>query len=81
VTIEMRELRTLEDAVALLDEWLEAYRELERQHVRLDHAWRKMCHERDMDNHALYAQLCDRWLAEAEASAVPEVVEEENPFA
>lgn len=32
---EQIELRTLEDAVHLLDQWIEAYRELQREHVRL----------------------------------------------
>jgi hypothetical protein len=36
MSIEMRELRTLEQAVALLDEWMVAYRELLRQFRRLE---------------------------------------------
>ena len=32
---EIRELRTIEDAVALLDEWAVAHRELQREFLRL----------------------------------------------
>lgn len=30
-----RDIQSLPDALALLDEWIEAYRELERDHARL----------------------------------------------
>ena len=36
MTQEIRELRTLEDAVALLDEWMVAYRDLRREFLRLE---------------------------------------------
>jgi hypothetical protein len=39
--IEVRELRTLEQAVALLDEWISAYAELERAYARLHHRYSK----------------------------------------
>jgi hypothetical protein len=65
VTVETRELRTLEDAVALLDEWQAAYRELERHCVLLDHAWRIKHRAAEFDAYELHLQLCHYWLAEA----------------
>lgn len=42
---ELRELRTLEDAVALLDEWVTSHRRLELAFIRMEHDrdhWRFM---------------------------------------
>ena len=35
----MRELKTLEEAVAMIDEWQDAYAKLECEVIRLDRAW------------------------------------------
>ena len=68
----------LPEAVALLDEWIVAYRQLESQTTRLDLAWQYKVDAAERDAHRLYAQLCDYWLKEAteriandEASACP----------
>lgn len=68
----------------LHDDFLERERELRADLNRLDHAWFKKYQALELETHRLYAQLCEFWLAQAEARAVPEVefvAEEENPFA
>ena len=73
-----RELRTLDDAVSLLDEWQSAYRELEGQAIRLDHAWAEKYRELEYEMHRLqaleYNQFAER-AAERLAS-----LESECPF-
>ena len=50
---QMRELRTLEEAVSLLDEWVSAYDELEREAMRLDRAWALKYRELEYEMHRL----------------------------
>ena len=52
---QMRELRTLEEAVSLLDEWVSAYDELERQAMRLDRAWALKYRALEYEMHRLQA--------------------------
>lgn len=52
---EVRELRTIEEAIALLDEWITAYGELRREHMRLEErCWKAEWwanHHADMRRH------------------------------
>jgi hypothetical protein len=80
-----REIRTLEEALSLLDEWTGAYRELERHYILLDRAWTLKHDEVQMEMFRLHGQLCDYWLAEATERAANQeangVEPQENPFA
>ena len=64
-----RELKTLTDAVLLLDEWRIAHYALGATHIREHHALCKKLDAAELENHRLYAQLCDYWLLEATAAA------------
>ena len=56
----LRELRTLDAAVALLDEWIEAYRELLRDHHRLELRCSNL--EYDVDNKQFLLRHLDPYL-------------------
>ena len=75
---ETRPVRTLEEALALLDEWMAAYLDLEGQCMRLDHAWRKQYDELDLERHRLQAIEYDLVLADATERLAN--AEAENPF-
>lgn len=54
-----RQITTIEEAVALLDEWIAYARSLEGQLARLDHAWRLEHRKAEMEMHRTFAELCD----------------------
>lgn len=56
-----REITTLEGALRLLDEWQEAYSELERDHARL---MQKYLTAKALLEHARHAIANDLWLEE-----------------
>lgn len=62
-----RELKTLEEAVNLIDEWISAYRELEGDLARLDHAWWVKYRDLERQFHATSAELFDLIFEEATA--------------
>lgn len=69
------EIRSLDEALVLLEEWATAYEELRLEHLRLMH--RYVCAKQDLA-HARYAIECDLWLAEQ--SMAPDADEEGVPF-
>ena len=80
--VETRELRTLEEAVSLLDEWLAAYAELEGQAIRLDRAWSLRYRSLESELHRLQGLDNERFAEEAaERLAALEAPEQtECPF-
>ncbi len=56
----------------LHEDFLDRERELRGDLARLDRAWLVKYRALEMENHRLYAQLCEYWLADAEAKHVPE---------
>ena len=56
---ELRTITTIEEALALIDEWTAYARELEGQLARLDHAWRLKHRAAEMEMHGVMAELCD----------------------
>ncbi len=64
-----RELKSLTDAVLLLDEWRVAYQALEAQCSREHHALVKKLGAVELENHRLFAEVCDYRLAEATVAA------------
>lgn len=65
-----REIGTLTEAVVLLDEWIEAYRELEREHARLvrryDSAKTFLQHAREAISNDLHPPEIHRQAEESE---------------
>ena len=71
----MRELRSIEDAIALIDEWRVAFHELERHCSQLDNAWWKKYYALDLERHRLQAEIYDQVLAEATVRIANEELE------
>ena len=76
-----RELRSITDAVLLLDEWRVAHHALESHWIRAHHALVKKLGAVERENHRLFAELCEYRLAEATVAAANEADEPEGcPF-
>lgn len=71
-----REVKSLDQAMALLDEWIAAYRELEGQVARLDYAWAVRYRELEYEHHRLQALEYDL-VAE---TAAARIANSECPF-
>ena len=76
---QTRELRTLDEAVSLIEEWEVAYQALESQCIRLDRAWVLKYRELETDYHRLQALEYDTAYQRAVEDRA-NALESERPF-